>query len=333
VKRAERRRLERLARKASPKVEHHINLQNPVGQHFEEYIRANAAIRKEHGLPVVRENEAAGQSLVICGAGPSLREHAARTAEGDQVWGCNSAVVWLHEQGYKVTHGFTVDQTPEMLHEWATVPPVDFLLATSVQPELVKMLLGRCRSVAFFNNYVGIPKEPVLSASGPIEFEEWLYGALFPPTIKTFSGLNAVTRALDLARYMGFEKITVLGADCALKVSRVLDPSVPAGSPEHQRWLEDECVMHADGGNALASGATALTLEGEIDGRVWVTKPDMMITAVWMEKMRQEDPARIEYVGDTLPNALRDKTDEFLGSLPHFVDHMGNPLHLWDSAA
>ena len=48
--------------------------------------------------------------VVICGAGPSLRDTAAKWCQqADQVWGCNSAATWLYDNGHKVTHGFTVD--------------------------------------------------------------------------------------------------------------------------------------------------------------------------------------------------------------------------------
>ena len=57
-------------------------------------------------------------------------------------------------------------------------------------------------------------------------------------------------------------------------------PKPEEGPEAHNRWLRESVVMHADGGHALTSGATAITLTGVIDGREWLTKPDM-ITELW----------------------------------------------------
>jgi len=77
------------------------------------------------------------------------------------------------------------------------------------------------------------------------------------------------------------------------------------------KWLEEGTEMHADGGSALASEATAVTLVGTIDGRDWETKPDLIISAIWLVKMAQAIK-QLELIGDTLPNALMDKDDDFL---------------------
>ena len=155
-------------------------------------------------------------------------------------------------------------------------------------------------------------------------YEDWLYSTYYDPTVRVGSGLNAVTRAIDLACFLGAGRITVLGADCAMRTN-VPCPNVPHGSPEHIKWLTEDLVMHVDGGHALASDATPMTLTGEIDGRRWETKPDMIITARWLVDMARQIP-EVELIGDTLPNALMDKDDEFLDSLPSLCDGDGNPM-------
>jgi hypothetical protein len=330
-----------------------IQLQNPVASQFGAFIVGNAQFCDQ----VAEENEAKGQHLIICGAGPSLAEHAAEWCpKGDQVWGCNSAMIYLHKQGHKVTHGFTVDQTAHMLVEWYDAPDVDYLIASTAHPHLVEHLLDRQRRLTFFHNFVGIQQRPVAYGlcktcnallppmegenlpptdclhedveHGIMNYEDWLYQALYPPTIRAGSGLNAVTRAIDVGLFMGFSRITVLGADCALKVTKPLDPSVEPGSPRHLQWLREDVVMHADGGHALTSGATAVTMGGVIDGRHWETKPDLIISAVWLELMRRKFAPRIELVGDTLPNALKGKSKKFLSRLPTLVDSKGNPVSI-----
>lgn len=293
---------------------------------------------------MVEPESAKGQHLILCGAGPSLTETAAAWCpKGDQVWACNSALPYLAEHGLPVTHGFTVDQTPEMLAEWFSVPAVEYLLATTVHPHLTEFLMGRGRSVRFFHNFVGVSgRRPVRYADGTVvSYECWLYDLLYPSTICCGSGLNAINRAIDLARFVGAGHITVLGADCAMRFRS--PPPGPIGSPEYKRWLRDEVTMHADGGNAVASNSSELTMYGEVCGdqscdgsrancnashtRAWLTKVDMAISASWLEHERQKYPDLITLVGDTLPNALRGKPDSYLrGRLPTLVDAQGNPL-------
>lgn len=301
---------------------------------------------------VAVQGSAEGQHIVICGAGPTLREHMHEWCpQGDQVWGVNSALPYLVKEGFRVTHGLTVDQTPAMCEEWFSAPDVEYLLATTCHPHLTGYLMGRNRKLRFFNNFVGIKGEGVTAVgvdgvTRELTYEDWLYSVLFHGTVRCGSGLNSVTRAIDLALFMGAAKITVLGADCALRVRAPLGAEVVQGSPEHLAWLHT-AEMHADGGHALASGATPLTFGGVIDGRHWETKPDMVISAVWLNKMRQLLQGRLVLIGDTLPNALGaaksfrnakgeletvadGSAEAFLARLPSLVDSSGQPVPVAD---
>jgi hypothetical protein len=272
-------------------------------------------------------NAARGQHIVICGAGPTLVDTApAYARSGDQLWGCNSAATWLIAQGYAPTHAITVDQTPQMLEEWATAPDVEYLLASTCHPHLAEYLESRGRRFRWFHNYVGIEERPVEYDGRMMAFEDWLYAGLFPPTVRAGAGLNTVTRAIDVALFLGAAKITVLGADCALRVTKPMPEGVERFSPEHLAWLRESVVMHADGGHALRSEATATTVEGDIDGRHWLTKPDMFITAVFLAQMVRAWEGRIVLRGDTLPRALEGKDDAFLDTLPHLSNSDGSPI-------
>jgi len=280
---------------------------------------------------MVRPDSATGQHIVIAGAGPSLSDYLHVCEQADQVWACNSALPYLLAKGIKVTHGFTVDQTPAMLTEWATAPDVEYLVATTIHPHLTALLQGRNRRLRWFHNYVGVDKPAV---SWPDEdgvmqsasYEDWLYLTLYPPGCRAGSGLNTVTRAMDMAGFVGASKVSVLGADCALRVTSKRPAGAILGTPAYDKWLRESTQMHADGGNALASGASAVTVEGEIDGRVWLSKFDLCISAVWMEMMRRRDPERFIFKGDTLPNALRDKPVSFLKRLPGLSDSNGKVM-------
>jgi hypothetical protein len=377
--RAERRR-------AKKQKQADIELSNPVSHHFAAFIAGNA----QHCDEVVTEKTAVGQHLVLCGAGPSLAEHAAEWCpQGDQVWGCNSAAPWLHAHGHKLTHAFTVDQTTHMVKEWYTpMPGVEYLIASTVHPHLVEHLISHGCKLRWFHNFVGIKGAPVLygvcnacgsvveegfqaapdchdAAVGPLtermaafreawaasgryqeedyaalrdfaaglniymgllSYEDWLYQSLYPPMIRAGSGLNSVNRALDIALCMGFSKITMLGADCCLKLRSRPPVGVPNSHPDYLRWLEHETIMHADGGSATASGATSLTMGGELDGRYWETKVDMVISAVWLVKAKKQLKDRLQLIGDTLPNALMNKGEKFLARLPSMTYSDGTPV-------
>jgi len=322
-----------------------IQLSNPVESFYETFIFANSLKCEK----VVELDSCKGQTVVICGAGPSLADEADEwCGKADQLWGANSALTWLIEHGHKPTHGITVDQTPAMVNEWKTTPDVEYLVASTIHPHLTDLLIERGRSITFFHNYVGIKKPPVQwcvcghdheTGAGCLKcecqeydprflsYEDWLYVTLFPGTVRVGSGLNTVTRSIDVALAMGFDKVIVLGADCAIRVKRPLPSNVMAGSEAHLAWLKHETVMHADGGNALASGATPVTIGGMIDGRWWETKPDMAISAMFMHRMREvHGDDRLIFIGDTLPNAIRDKPSEFLAKMPALTDSEGNPM-------
>jgi hypothetical protein len=303
-----------------------IRLVNPVAQHYETFIRSNAP----HAKHVVVPGSAKGQHLILCGAGPTLKEHAAEWCDqGHQVWGCNSALPWLAENGYRVTHGFTVDQTDGMLSDWATPPRVGYLVATSIHPHLREHLHARGLKLRWFHNWVGVNKPPVVYAGERMSYEDALYHRLFQHKMpRAGFGLNSVTRAIDIALVMGFARITVLGADCALAYDAPPPPGMVPGSMLHNDWRRDHCTLHANGGAPDAAHSTTLLLSGRIDGRHWETKTDMMVTAVALVKKRRLIPNRLELIGDTLPNALRDKDDAYLDRLPTLVQANGEPVPL-----
>jgi hypothetical protein len=297
------------------------------------YIK-EAQIRLPYCDKVVQQNFAKDQTVVICGAGPSLKEEAAEwIPKGDHVWACNSALPWLIEQGYRVTHGFTIDQTPQMLEEWHSAPDVEYLLASTVHPHLTDYLLSQGRDIAFFHNFVGIKEKPVTwpDENGVMReesWEDWAYQIMYAGTVRAGSGLNAVTRAIDVALFGGAKEIIVLGADCCLRFKKEPPKDKGPGTPEFEQWLIEETVMHADGGHALASGATPVVLTGKIDGRLFAVKPDLVITAVWLVVMARKLKGRLKLVGDGLPNALKHKSNKFLERLPSLVDSEGKPVSI-----
>lgn len=337
--RAERRRAERETTKEAGKAAFEndgpaktIQLHSPMSDNMGPFIVGNA----EHAHRVVKQGDAEGKVLVICGAGPSLRDHAAEYCpKGDEVWGVNSALPWLYENGHKVTHGITVDQTPMVLKEWVTAPPVEYLLASSVHPHLVEYLMGSMRDITFFHSFVNVKRPPVAwedehGKTQVASYEDWLYMLLYEGTCRAGSGLNSATRAVDVAVYRGFAKIYLLGADSAMRVSEPMPESVKEGPErERQAWLAAHTEFHADGGSAVTNGQTSLTMTGVVGGRSWTTKPDLLISAVQIARwLRPGGLPQLEVVGDVLPNYLAKEPDDIIARLPGFLDSDGKVIQL-----
>jgi hypothetical protein len=283
-----------------------ITLSNPTQGNWDQYIHDNAVTSgaKAFMEHVVREhkrgrqlqqilrtappsprmatyNGCTGRNLVLCGAGPSLRDHweqyigpdgIARTPKTD-VWACNSALTWLLDQGATVTHGFGIDQTEGLRDEWRTAPKVTYIIASSVNPVTVAHLMAHGRTIVFFHNFVGSPGEI------------GMYRTIWPTSVMVGDGLNSVNRAMCLAQFLNYKKVTILGADGALGIG-------------------DE--MHANGDEATAHGATAVIMANPepIDGRMWRTKPDMVFSSAQIARMVCSAPNRYQIVGNTLPAAL-----------------------------
>jgi hypothetical protein len=327
-----------------------IRLENPQSGNFRTFIYANSLNCDN----VVEQDSMKGKTLAICGAGPSLAECASEhLPKADVIWGCNSAGPWLLKHGFKVDAFYSVDQTPELIEEWVSAPDVEYILASSVHPNLVEYLKSKDRRISFHHNFVGVQERPVSFAAcldcgvtpdadtlvcpqcqstnivtRTESYEDWLYMALYPGTVRAGSGLNTVTRAVDVAFFMGFDKVMVLGSDCCLKVLNPRPETAVQGTAEYLDWLRKETVMHADGGSALASNASPLTFEATIDpgthgmnvrpgkGKHFVSKIDLIVSAIWLVMMERDSKGRLEVVGDGLVPALRKKSKSYLRRLP-----------------
>lgn len=248
-------------------------------------------------------NERAGQHVVICGAGPSLRDAVLPAA--DEVWACNSALPYLMDRGVRVTHGFTIDQGDIMLAdtEWARTFPVGYYVASSVHPSLVAHLRAEGRAVTFFHSFLGIPSPADwVEREGFGSYEDWLYRKLYPSSFCVGQGLNSAARAVCLALALGCTRIDVYGADCACTPDGPPIPCLP-GEPGYADWL-DSVTMYADGRTPRWFGDDTPMAEANINGRRWHSRPDMVVSAMRMLDLQMVYPDRITYHGDTLLQAI-----------------------------
>lgn len=252
-----------------------VQLQNPVVAQLPDFIARNRG-----DVQVAKAGAGIGKTLSICGAGPSLRDASLTT---DEVWACNSALPYLYWRGDKVTHGVGIDQTPGLLREWESAPDVPYFLASSVDPDLVNHLRAKNRSLTFFHNCVGVDGEIAL-------YKQW------PSTFMVTAGYSVVSRVLNLAFWMGYDRIDVIGADC--------------------EFGEDD-LAHANGETASDAYGRPMVYEYRYPdrGKVSRTRMDMLMDAVYLTRLSWQHEDRIRLIGDTLPNYLRTKDDAYLSEV------------------
>ena len=303
-----------------------MRLVMPHDDRFYDQVIAN----HRGAVEVVEAGSHVGQSVAICCAGPSLADQPLEGAF-DQVWAVNSALPYLMDRGVPVTHACTVDQGPAMMmdREFGRAFDVDYLLASCVYPELVQILRKAGRHIRYFHSYLGVTPPPDwVERPGFGHYEEWLYRKLYPTSICVGAGLNSGPRALSVAIGMGFSRIVVYGADCACAPGA---PSIPAppGTPAYAAWIRG-LRMYADGRSPADCYHDAESLaEGEIDGRLWHTRPDMVISAQHLLQLQTMEPeGRITFVGDTLVNAIRGQDQAFMARLPILNNVLGQVEHM-----
>lgn len=280
-----------------------IELTSPVGHKIAGFVLANSLCQLCHGMPIPRKDNgpttlpvcdcelpmqypvvepdtAKGKDLILCGSGPSLPKvkNLLRVHPDADVWGCNDALMWLTRRGLRVTHGVGIDQSPDLYTTcWTPPPSVTYLVASSASHQLLAHLLryGHRDRIILFHSFIGF------------EGEEELYRLLYRPAPMVGCGLNVVNRSIALAVFLGYRTIYLVGADCAL------------GRRD---------TLHT--GETTAD--TGIILRGKIDGRRWATKPDLLSSACDLVRQKREMGDRLQFIGDTLPQALKDKDDAFL---------------------
>jgi len=280
---------------------------------FEQFIRANAKTVNGKARAMLRPNTRQGQSVAIVGAGPSLNDHL-NELRGREVWAVNSALPYLLSKDVRPTHAFTMDQTKGMLKDWArVVAGVTYYVSSAVMPQLVAHLQRHGARLRWFHSFNGLEDPPGWSKSRGYELD--LYCTLFPMSVMVGHGLNSVPRAVCLALAMGYSDIAVYGADCACAPDGPPMPGYSAGEEAYLAW-QKQITFYADGRPAFEMFAGSPFAEGVVDGRRWATRADMVISAQHLLDLVKQSGGRVRLVGDTLPNAIKDKPPEWLAQLP-----------------
>jgi len=269
-----------------PEMTERLKLQNNALENTLEFIEANA----KWGFPTIPGDTKKGKKLIICGAGPSLNNAGPtmRWHKGD-VWACNSALTYLIDRGQRVTHAIGIDNSKRMYTRVWADPPKDvrYFLASSVDPELIAHLVRNgCRRIGIWHNFTSIKGEYDLYANPE----------LFGPTIIAGEGLNVVNRCLDLAMFMGYSSIHIVGADCGYTEGSGFHAGTDE-MPDGRVFLK----ARPEFGDAIGT-----------PGVQWHSTADMMMSAVDLAKKAQKHEGRITLQRGTLPYYLRKKDDAFM---------------------
>lgn len=310
-----------------------LGMTMPHQDHLFDHIRQNAPYAKQMFGGV--KGAAAGKTLAICGAGPSLWEYLKNppNPQPDQVWGCNSAVPFLKERKARLTHAIGIDQGEGMLRDWErTYGDLTYLIASSVHPSLVKHLRQRNLRIRWFHNFLGLEDPPdyvpvdicaqcqhvkagahVGHEFTPITYEMSLYQTLYGPSCMPGFGMNVVSRAIGLAMYVGYDRILVYGSDCAAQPNGPPMPHGEGSEEEYAHWMK-QLVVYADGRTAFdVYGPSGIMIEAsgpDFHGQRWHTRGDMLITARHIVQIVRESQDRVFLMGNTLPKVLLGWTED-----------------------
>jgi len=255
-----------------------IKFVNPNTDNFDRNIRHAATL----GLPEVKPNTETGNKVVVVGSGPSLRlpENQARLKElvdeGAKIFACKAAIKYIHDLGYKIDYAASMDPGSHIAQpkKIFRAPGVKHFIATSSDPALFNYL--KKETVILFNSACGLKNELDL------------YRELFENPVCVGGGFNVCNRAVTLCMYMDFKEIHLLGVDGG--------------------WKEGEPFYVDNTGPTVKK----VTMHADLDGTRWFTAPDMLASCVAFARLYRENPGKLFFIGDTLPQYLKDKDNQFL---------------------
>lgn len=224
---------------------------------------------------------------MIVGLSPSVTGPQARAQirlrvrQGWIIFGMKEGLNYLkRDLGVGVHYAAMMDPGETEVARTPLYDDVTYCIASSCNPKLFDHLAGCRREI--FHSACGWPDEVKL------------YQQLFGNGDTIVGGFTVANRALGLAAYFGIKNLEMVGVDFGRRESS--GPKHYAGFVEHPPlndvWMSDD---------------------GKVDGRPWLTRPDLLASAVtiaWMIKRGE-----VSVIGDSLANALARREDEFLQSI------------------
>lgn len=221
----------------------------------------NMRVNCRHDLPSVTVAEPNDTPVMVCGSGPSLsdslREIAARKAQGWKLIAINGAARYLLDRGIAVDHCLVMDPDPGCLRfvEGLDVP---FLIASQVSPVVLDHLVEKKRNVTLF--HLDMPGAGEIAPAGVA-----LVGAV------VCAGISAPL----LLYVMGFRDIHLFGVDSSdREAAHVYETAGPERPETMEVWVRNrrfytngpmraQAEAFPDVANLLIEGGAQVTVHGD----------------------------------------------------------------------
>jgi hypothetical protein len=271
-----------------------------------------------------------GGTLAITGSGatlfePTCFEHLQRhIRDGGQVMACKESIRMLRERGVPVDFSCSMDPGPEQTRKTFIDRDITYFVASSCSPVLFQHLMYRKCKVVVFHSACGaeeirwVPAVPhpqtvdgyavvtpgVTRGEGPdgaiatpvypvvLRNEQTLYethwGEIGQPIAS--GGLCVINRAISLGRQLGFDRFELFG--------------VGMGYRQGASYYAPGMVERA-GNDGLE-----LCDNGLIDGRPWMTRPDLLVSA--RDLYDDINGGSVVIHGDSLATSLAKRSRAFV---------------------
>lgn len=297
----------------------------PFTHPFQAALRHHIENAAALGLPLVPKGRRAdAPGAVVVGLGNSINDAAVqlemvRLSQAGWVFiGIKESVAFLEDRGIAVAYAGHMDPGIADVGRTKILPHVTYCLASSCHPLLYEYYLNAGATVEVFHSACGC--NPVTLVPGlydesdasfelgrftlpgehgdfsPVIYEAThetaFYKALFGVGDTMEGGFTVANRLLALAKYMGFEKVTLAGVDFGWRPDNdapYYAPGLTAAQPADQMFMSDG---------------------SQVDGREWMSRPDLVASAVHIARCIKND--EVSVLGDSLASALAKRDEAFL---------------------
>ena len=324
-----------------------IKFVNPNTDNYPRNIKYAGELHK-HGVPVYHKDilqteEGKGPPVIVCGSGNSLKDPKVLedmwkwVDSGAIVMACKQAIKYLHEQGFKIDYGVSMDpgahiarpekifKSPGTIHILASSSDpllFDYILSSKSFPEWLterskeeqqKILdldytAWKKGEFELINTRAEQGKAMIFHSATGYKEELQLYENLFKEAACMGGGYNVVNRAVSAALFMGAAKIILAGCDCGWRKG---DAFYVDGKNNRPGVEMEDCFM-VEGTDAEGNKIN------NPDAQQWSTRPDMLASGVALAKLAKDKKEQFVILGDTLPSKLVHKTDAFLQKCASF---------------
>lgn len=274
-----------------------IRFHNPFFHKLGSHIVSSA----QRQLQMMKRDEFKGQNVIVCGSAPSLlkphilkrlRKHV---EQGWKIIACKEAIELLRKKKVPVHFSVSMDPTDTQHLKTYLDDGITYLIASSCHPSLFDHVINAGRPCRVFHSACGWNGHARNPGTGEVRHitETDLYQNLFPNADVMCGGFTVVNRALSCAKYMGFEKVVIAGADFGWR----------AGGSYYAKGAKQKA------GNE----GIEMSDQGKVDGKEWCTRPDLLASAVTIAKMKKAGHIYGIW-GDSLAASLAKRDDEFLNT-------------------